>query len=89
MQSYLLWPKRKTTQEKQEALLLGTLIGVSLIADSLVRAGLIEREELVTPLAEAELLAKDERRVTLSVLRRLVEKGFGAAGDEGPPPPHH
>jgi len=82
MQPYLLWPKKKTTQEKQEALLLGTLIGVSLIADTLVRAGLIEREELVAPLAEAESLATDERGVTLSVLRRLVERGFGAVGDE-------
>lgn len=71
---------RRTAQIKQQALLLGTLIGISLIADTLVRAGVIERDELVAPLAQAEKLAEDERQVTLSMLRQLIEKGYEAIG---------
>jgi hypothetical protein len=80
---------RRTTQDIQRALLLGTLIGMSLIADTLVRAGVIEREELVAPLAQAEALAKDERGISLSMLRRLIEKGYEAIEDSETPPTQH
>jgi hypothetical protein len=70
-------------RDKLNALVLGTLIGVSLIADSLVRAGVIERDELVEPLVEAESLAKGERQQALSALRQLVEKGYEREADSG------
>jgi hypothetical protein len=58
---------------------LGALIGVSLIADTLVREGVIERERLVEPLAQAEKLARDGRFCSLSTWRRrLIERGFAA-----------
>jgi hypothetical protein len=53
---------KEKDRDKLNALVLGTLIGTSLIADSLVRNGVIERSELVAPLSEAESLATDERR---------------------------
>jgi len=63
-----------------QAMLLGALIGVSLIADTLVREGVVERKRLVEPLAQAEGLARDGRFHSLSALRRLIEQGFGADG---------
>jgi hypothetical protein len=42
-------------------MLLGVLIGVSLVADTLVREGIVERKRLVEPLAQAEALARDGR----------------------------
>ena len=74
---------KEKDRDKLNALVLGTLIGTSLIADSLVRNGVIERSELVAPLSEAQSLATDERRQALSVLRQLIERGYEGEPTEG------
>ena len=72
--------KGRRKRENLQAMLLGALIGVSLIADTLVREGVVERERLVEALAQAEALAKDGRFYSLSALRRLIERGFRIRG---------
>ena len=65
-------------------LLIGTWIGVALIVERLLQSGMIAREELVLPLSQGEALAKDQRRIALTALRRLIENGFGEAiGEPG------
>ncbi|MGE5270208.1 MAG: hypothetical protein ACM3JG_11110 [Thiohalocapsa sp.] len=54
-------------------LLLGTWIGMALIAGAVSKSGALRRGALVDLLADAEALADDRRRVALSALRRLVE----------------
>ncbi|HVB15965.1 MAG TPA: hypothetical protein VNF04_05500 [Stellaceae bacterium] len=55
---------------------MGTWVGVSLIADTLVREGVIEREALAAPLAEAAMLAKGHRRAALAALLFLIDTAF-------------
>jgi hypothetical protein len=54
-------------------LVLGACIGVSVIADALVRQGLIERETLTASLAEAGMLVHGRRRVPLASILWLME----------------
>ena len=71
-------------RNEMRELLVGTWIGVALIVEGLVHSGMIAREDLVVPLSQAEALAKDQRRVALTALRRLIEHGFGAEPDATP-----
>ena len=66
---------RIISRDTQE-LLVGTWVGVSLIADTLVREGVIEREALAAPLAEAAMLAKGHRRAALAALLFLIDTAF-------------
>ncbi len=57
-------------------LLLGTWIGIGLIVDTMVRAGILRRSDFVSPLATAETMARDKRRIALTALRHFVATGF-------------
>jgi hypothetical protein len=54
-------------------MLVGTWIGVSLIADALVSARLIDREALTAPLAEASMLARGQRLVPLLAMLWFID----------------
>jgi hypothetical protein len=56
-----------------QELVIGACIGVSIIADALVRDGLIEREILTAPLAEAAMLMHGQRRIPLAAILWLME----------------
>jgi hypothetical protein len=58
-------------------LLLGSWIGVALIAEALIRAGVVRRDELLLPLADAVALAKDRRVTSLAAMHKLISEGFG------------
>ena len=70
--------------EEIRELLLGTWIGVALIADALIRAGLVSREDITEPLEAAEAIFTDQRRVALRALGGLIRDGLGGET----PPPH-
>ena len=57
-------------------LLIGTWIGVALIADTLVEHGILSREELLLILSQTEEAASDKRRTALAGLRLLISRGF-------------
>jgi hypothetical protein len=63
---------KRTNTDLQE-LVLGTCIGVSVIADALVRDGLVERETLTASLVEAGMLARGQRRIPLAAILWLME----------------
>jgi len=65
----------RTTKEPEVAseLLIGTWAGISLLAEALVRGGLIEREALTAPLTEAAMLAKNERLTPLLAMLWFIE----------------
>jgi hypothetical protein len=54
-------------------LLVGTWAGISLIAEALVRAGLIEKEAVTAPLTEAAMLARGRRQTPLLALLWFIE----------------
>lgn len=62
----------KETQE----LLIGTWIGIALLADTLIEHGILPREELLLILAQTEEAASDKRRTALAGLRLLLSRGF-------------
>ena len=55
----------------------GVCIGVSLLADMLIEAGVIEREELTSRLTEASLLTRGQRQMPLCAMLWLLER-FGS-----------
>ena len=63
------------TEEVQE-LLVGTWIGVALIADMLIENTVLSKEELLWTLSQIEEAASDNRRTALAGLRRLISRGF-------------
>ena len=63
---------RRTDTELQE-LVLGACIGASVIADVLVREGIIERETLTASLAEAGMLMRGQRRIPVATILWLME----------------
>jgi hypothetical protein len=57
-------------------LLIGTWIGIALLADTLIEHGVLSREELLLPLSQAEEAASDKRRTALAGLRLFISRGF-------------
>ena len=57
-------------------LLIGTWIGIALIADTLIEHGVLSREELLLTLSQIEEAARDKRRTALAGLRLLITRGF-------------
>jgi hypothetical protein len=57
-------------------LLVGTWTGIALIADVIIQKGVVPRDEFIATLSDAEALAKDRRRVSLSALRKLIGYDF-------------
>ena len=57
-------------------LLIGTWIGIALLADTLIEHGVLSREELLVTLSQIEEAACDERRTALAGLRLLITRGF-------------
>jgi hypothetical protein len=65
-------------QELEEAreLLIGTWIGIALLADTLIEHGLISKKELLVTLSQTEEAASNKRRTALAGLRLLISRGF-------------
>lgn len=57
-------------------LLIGTWIGIALLADMLIEHGVLPREELLLILAQTEEAASDKRRTALAGLRLLIRCSF-------------
>ncbi len=70
------------SQETRE-LLLGTWIGVSLVAEILIHRELICRDDLVCVLEQAMARAQGGRRTAIAGMWLLIESGFGL-GDSAP-----
>jgi len=58
-------------------LLIGTWTGIALIGELLIQRGSLRREDIVSALCDAERLAKDHRRISLTALRKLMEMALG------------
>src|SRR3954447_6059667 len=70
------------TEERE--LLIGTWIGVALLADKLIEHGTVSKEELLRPLSQIEEAACDNRRTALAGLRLLISRGFKCTPDSAP-----
>jgi len=57
-------------------LLVGTWTGIALITEILIQEAAVRREDVVSALSDAERLAKDRRRISLTALRKLMEMGL-------------
>jgi hypothetical protein len=57
-------------------LLIGTWIGIALLADTLIEHGVLSRGELLRPLSLIEEEASDKRGTALAGLRLLIGRGF-------------
>jgi hypothetical protein len=62
-------------KEVQE-LLIGTWIGIALLADTLIEHGVLPRKELLLALSQTEEAASDKRRTALAGLRLLIRCSF-------------
>jgi hypothetical protein len=62
--------------EESRELLIGTWIGIALLADTLIERGIVFKEELLEPLSQIEEAASDRRRTALAGLRLLISRGF-------------
>ena len=65
--------RAQRTDTNLQELVLGACVGVSVIADALVREGLIERETLTAPLAAAAMLMRGQRRIPVTAMLWLME----------------
>lgn len=76
-------PPRHSPAEIDD-LLIGTWLGISIIADMLAETGVIERELLAIRLAEAVMLARGSRRIPLRSILWLVQEmaRLPAVGDD-------
>ena len=57
-------------------LLIGTWIGIALLADTLIEQGTLSGEDLLLTLSQTEEAATDKRRTALAGLRLLISRGF-------------
>lgn len=55
-----------------QELLIGTWTAIALVAEATIRAGAIQREDLLESLADAEAIVKGSRRIALSAITRLL-----------------
>lgn len=62
--------------EEARELLIGTWIGIALLADTLIEQGMISKEELLLNLSQTEEAASNKRRTSLAGLRLLISRGF-------------
>ena len=67
-------PERDRDETRE--LLVGTWIGIALIAEILIQQGAARREDVVSALSDAEALSRDRRRIALTALRKLTKDGF-------------
>jgi hypothetical protein len=63
-------------RDETRELLVGTWIGIALIAEILIQQGAARREDVVSALSNAEALSRDGRRIALTALRKLTQDGF-------------
>ena len=63
-------------RDETRELLVGTWIGIALIAEVLIQQGAARREDVVSVLSDAEALSRDRRRIALTALRKLTKDGF-------------
>jgi hypothetical protein len=66
--------------EEMRELLVGTWAAIAVIAEVFIKAGFVAREEILEPLAAAEIAARDRRELALRGVRMLVER-LGKASD--------
>jgi hypothetical protein len=62
--------------EEAQELLIGTWVGVALLANMLIENGALSKEELLWTLSQIEAMASDNRRTALANLRRLITRGL-------------
>jgi hypothetical protein len=62
--------------EEARELLIGTWIGIALLADTLIEHEVLSREELLLTLSQTEEAASGKRRTALAGLRLLISHGF-------------
>ena len=62
--------------EEARELLIGTWIGIALLADTLIEHGVISKKELLVTLSQTEEAASNKRRTALAGLRLLISRGF-------------
>ena len=72
---------RTSEAEDFRELLAGTWIGVALIAEYFIQTGTADRFQVAGVLSQAEALAQHPRRIPLTAMRKLIERGFGGPGD--------
>lgn len=69
---------------KTRELFVGTWADVALLAEIMIQANLVRRDDLALFLSDAEVNAPDGRRIAFRALRVLIEPG--AAGPLAPVP---
>jgi hypothetical protein len=62
--------------DEARELLIGTWIGIALLADTLIEHGMISKEELLLNLSQTEEATSNKRRTALAGLRLLISRGF-------------
>jgi hypothetical protein len=62
--------------EEARELLIGTWIGLAVLADTLIEHGVISKAELLLTLSQTEEAASNKRRTALAGLRLLISRGF-------------
>jgi len=70
-------PERELEEARE--LLIGTWIGIALLADTLIEHGVIPKKELLLILSQTEEAASNTRRTALAGLRLLINRGFRCA----------
>jgi len=75
--------ERLLEHEETRELLVGTWTGIALIAEVLIHHAAVSREELISTLSAAEVLAKDRRRIALAALGKLINYGFAEPQSTG------
>jgi hypothetical protein len=63
--------------EEFRELLLGTWLGVALIAEELVQADAVRRGDLLVRLGEGLAVARGRRRTSLAAMHKFISEGFG------------
>ena len=69
------------TPAQTQELLVGTWVGIAIIAEALIDAGVIKRKALLKPLSAAEAVREDNSDWPLRVIRVLIHEGVVKAGD--------
>jgi hypothetical protein len=57
-------------------LLIGTWIGIALLADALIERRILSKREFMLLLSQTEEASSDNRRTALAGLRLLISRGF-------------
>src|SRR4051812_29998504 len=62
--------------DEAQELLIGTWVGVALLANMLIENAVLSKDELLWTLSQIEEAASDNRRTALAGLRRLISRGL-------------